>query len=158
MCMVDDPEKGDEVAEIAPNVCPECGAAAYVGMNNVECTNHNCRHHHEETRLAYIKEHAKSGSSGEPVLETLPYRVVCSDCGLAADFERWLYANGSLAGWCPHCGQPNYWGSKTADFGDEDTDPMLSFPSVTNFPSPTNKDIQDAILDYLDPTLDKGID
>ena len=43
-----------EQTDHAPHECPECGEAAYIGMNNVECTYYKCRHFHEDTWEAHI--------------------------------------------------------------------------------------------------------
>ena len=37
-----------------PHKCPECGAPAYVGMNQVECVNRGCKHGSDETMRAWV--------------------------------------------------------------------------------------------------------
>ena len=37
------------MSEIAPHTCCLCGSPAYVGFNEVQCTNAECRHYHLET-------------------------------------------------------------------------------------------------------------
>lgn len=51
-------------SDIAPNNCPECGEPAYVGMNQVECTNPGCRHFDadcQESHFTEILGHEREG-------------------------------------------------------------------------------------------------
>jgi hypothetical protein len=110
-----------EMSEVAPNVCPECGHAAYIGMTNVECTNYSCRHHHEPTSLAHVRGLAKPTDLEGPTPLDI-FRDFCSGCHTTQEFDRWVHPNESISAWCPKCGEPNYW---PGDIGDDDTDPQV---------------------------------
>ena len=42
----------DQPNAIAPHACPACGQPAYIGLNEVQCTNTQCRNAHADT-IAY---------------------------------------------------------------------------------------------------------
>ena len=48
--------EGDTMSEIAPHTCCLCGSPAYVGFNEVQCTNAECRHYHLETAELFAGE------------------------------------------------------------------------------------------------------
>lgn len=43
-----------EQTDWAPNACPDCGEAAYIGMSEVQCTNFKCRNFHEDTWAKHV--------------------------------------------------------------------------------------------------------
>lgn len=99
-----------------PHTCPNCGSAAYVGLNDIECTGKRCKH--------YIP-----GSGVNNPDAGMLYRDFCASCHLVAEFDREDTGKCYVAD-CPQCGCMNSWSYGEAGpddddpFEDEDTQPQ----------------------------------
>ncbi len=48
-------ELEEQIKQLWPDKCPECGSPAYIGMNNVQCVSKSCRNGSEEEFEKYAK-------------------------------------------------------------------------------------------------------